>query len=561
MTTLRSAPTFIDYFPEPVQSGTACGLEHGRKPPSGKAGYVATPADLYGAMLAQVQLNQLFEDGKTFVDAVPRRSTDDILRAFEALPHDSQCLRDFVIAHFDLPDPAGVHPAHGEPDLRHYIRSIWPELHRDGAHPPENGSLLPVNGPYVVPGGRFVELYYWDSYFSILGLLRDGFEHVAQGIVTALADLLKRYGRIPNGTRSYYLSRSQPPLYFAMLDLVPDARPAVMRQRLDALLIEHGFWMDGAAALGPGECAKRVVRMPDGALLNRYWDDRDTPRDESYLEDVATANATMRPPEDVFRALRAGAESGWDFSSRWFTPGGALDSIRTHHIVAVDLNAFLYGMESAIVRLADELCEDRIARQFDGARKRRRAAIHRWLWCEAGYFSDFDLESGQLCGQLTAATHAPLFTGVATQAQAAAVARLTSDHLIAPGGLRTTLIETGEQWDAPNGWAPLQWIAFMGLRRYGHRRLADIIAARWVETVDSVFQRTGWIHEKYDVERGIGGGGGEYTPQLGFGWTNGVTAAFMDLLRIHSSGREGRGPVTVHGVPDRFAAMPEGPIE
>lgn len=525
---------------------------------------VATPADLYGPLLTQVQLGQMFEDGKTFVDAAPRRHPDDIMRSFSDLPADSACLRDFVIDNFDLPEPAKVHPAHGEPDLRRYIRSIWPELCRNGGHPPPYGSLLPVEGPYVVPGGRFAELYYWDSYFSIPGLLRDGLDDVAHGIVTALTDLLERYGRIPNGTRSYYLSRSQPPLYYAMLDLVPDARPSVMRRRLNALLIEHGFWMDGAAGMAPGDCAGRVVRMPDGALLNRYWDDRDTPRDESYLEDVATASATSRAPEDVFRALRAGAESGWDFSSRWLTEGGGLESIRTHHIVAVDLNAFLYGMESAIVSLADGLCEDRIVRRFDGARKRRRAAIHRWLWHDQGYFCDFDLESRQLCPQLTAATLAPLFSGVATQAQAAMIAKVTADCLLAPGGLRTTLIETGEQWDWPNGWAPLQWIAFTGLRRYGHRRLADMIAARWIGTVDSVFQRSGWIHEKYDVERGTGGGGGEYAPQLGFGWTNGVTAAFMDMLRIRSSGQD---RAAVQGVPGQYApanftaVMAEGAME
>ncbi|WP_405053585.1 alpha,alpha-trehalase TreF [Sphingobium sp. WCS2017Hpa-17] len=520
---------------------------------------VASPADIFGPLLAQVQLNHIFEDGKTFVDAVPRHSAQDILSAFERCPSDSQALRDFVVTNFDLPDPARVHPAHGEPDLRHYIRSVWPELYRDGAHPAENGSLLAVTGPYVVPGGRFVELYYWDSYFSILGLLRDGFDHVAQGIVAAFSDLLQRYGRIPNGTRSYYLSRSQPPLYFAMLDLVPDGRPSATRQRLDALLIEHAFWMDGAEQVAPGGCAKRVTRMPDGALLNRYWDDRDTPRDESYLEDVATAEMSRRVPQDVFRALRAGAESGWDFSSRWFAEGGSLESIRTPQIAAVDLNAYLYGMESAIVRLADALCDDAIARRFDSASRRRRAAIHRWLWHDDGYFTDFDLECAQLRPHLTAATLAPLFTGVATQAQAAAIARVTSERLLAPGGLRTTLVETGEQWDAPNGWAPLQWIAFVGLRRYGYRRLADRIAARWVGTVDAVFQRSGWIHEKYDVERCTGGGGGEYAPQLGFGWTNGVAAAFMDLLDIRSQGHD-QARWTNDGFPIPAVTLLEGEI-
>lgn len=497
-----------------------------------------TPSDLFGPLLEAVQLQSIFPDGKIFVDAVPKRNVSDILGDFEALAASPESLREFVVSNFDLPAPAMVHRSRGEPDLRNYIRSIWGDLFRDGGRPTESSSLLPVEGPYVVPGGRFVELYYWDSYFSILGLIRDGFEQVANGIVSSLADLLQTYGRIPNGTRTYYLSRSQPPLYYAMFDLVPDARPEIVRQRLDALLIEHGFWMDGSASLAPGESTKRVVRMSDGALLNRYWDDRDTPRDESYLEDVATAEASNRPPAEVFRALRAGAESGWDFSSRWFARCGSLVSIRTTEIVAVDLNAFLYGMENAIVRLADALCDNAVARKFEVAMKRRRRAINRWLWCEEGHFSDFDLQESRLHQRLTSATLAPLFTGAATRAQAAKVARATERYLLAPGGLRTTLVETGEQWDAPNGWAPLQWIGFCGLRRYGFRRLADDLAKRWVENVDGEYQRSGWIHEKYDVEQCTGGGGGEYAPQLGFGWTNGVTASFMDLLNMRSSGHD-----------------------
>ncbi len=502
--------------------------------------FVASPADLFGQLLAEVQLGRLFEDGKTFVDAVPLRAPCQIRQGFTALPPGDAPLRRFIAESFRLPAPARVHAAHGERDLRGYLRAAWPDLCHENAAPAAGGSLLPVAGVHPVPGGRFAELYYWDSYFTILGLIRDGFEQVAANTVDAFADLLATYGRIPNGTRSYYLSRSQPPLYYAMLSLVPDARPGPMRRRLEALLIEHAFWMDGAAGLARSESANRVVRMPDGEILNRYWDDRATPRDESYLEDVSTADRSGRPPADVYRALRAGAESGWDFSSRWFAEEGGLESIRTPQIVPVDLNACLYGMERTIAGLAEALCEDALAGRFGGLARRRRKALQRWLWDDAGHFCDVDIDTGERRAQLTAATLMPLFTGVASRAQAAQVARATADGLLAAGGLRTTLIETGEQWDWPNGWAPLQWIAFAGLRRYGHRRLADTIAARWVGTVDAEFQRTGWIHEKYDVERRTGGGGGEYVPQVGFGWTNGVTATFIDLLGLGAAGGSDR---------------------
>lgn len=489
-----------------------------------------SPADLFGPFLVEVQRRRLFGDGKTFVDAVPLRPAAEILALFGRVERDDEALRAFVSEHFVLPASARVHAAHGERDLRRYIASLWSELARPPSQGQPDGSLLSVDHPYLVPGGRFVELYYWDSYFSMLGLIRDGHESLARSIVDAFTDLIERYGHIPNGTRSYYLSRSQPPLYFAMLQLVPDPRPDENRRRLRAMMLEHGFWMSGVDSLMPGECSRRAVAMPDGGILNRYWDDRDTPRDESFAEDVEAAHASSLPAHDIFRALRAGAESGWDFSSRWFAEADDLTTIRTQEIVPIDLNAFLYGLERAIADLADALCEDGIAQAFDIAARARRSAIERWLWCEGGYFTDFDLALGALRPGPTAATLAPLFTSAATAAQAALIADTVAAQLLGPGGLRTTLVETGEQWDWPNGWAPLQWIAFSGLRRYGHRDLAATIAQRWTAMVDAEFQRSGWLHEKYDVEQRRGGGGGEYPPQLGFGWTNGVTAAFIDLV-------------------------------
>lgn len=288
---------------------------------------------------------------------------------------------------------------------------------------------------------------------------------------------------------------------------------------------EHGWWMDGVEGLRPGMQVNHVAMLADGSVLNRYWDPRGTPRDESWREDVATALGSGRPVADVYRDLRAGAESGWDFSSRWF--GGAdLSSICTTQIAAVDLNAFLYGLETALAATGDD-----DAPAYADRARRRREAMHRHLWYEAGgYFADHGLSEGTLRPALTAAAFAPLLAGSATQAQADATAAVAEAALIAPGGLRTTLVESGEQWDCPNGWAPLQWIAVAGLRRYGHGDLADVIGRRWIDTVDTAYNRTGLLFEKYDIEAGSVGGGGEYAAQVGFGWTNGVTADLIDSM-------------------------------
>lgn len=485
-----------------------------------------SPAELFGPLFTRVQERALFADGKLFVDAVPRRACDAILADFAGLAdEDDDALRRFVEANFRLPpstDPIAVGPPFLP--LREHIRAMWPDLARSAVTSAAGSSALAIGHDHVVPGGRFRELYYWDSFFTMLGLIRDGHHHLANGIVDTLTDLIERYGYVPNGTRSYYLGRSQPPLYHLMVALLDDRRPTVAARRLAAMKREHAWWMAGEDDLPCGAQRAHVCRLTDGSLLNRYWDMQATPRDESWREDVATAQHGRRPADAVYRDLRAGAESGWDFSSRWLGRD-TLASIRTTRIVPVDLNAYLYGLERTIAACDGEASPYALRADL------RRAAMHRHLWnTQAGHFADYDLDLATVRHQATAAALAPLFTGLATPEQAAATARLVQGTLLAPGGLRTTLLDSGEQWDWPNGWAPLQWIAIAGLRRYGHDALADDIARRWIETVDQTYRRTGLLYEKYDVERRSAGGGGEYVPQIGFGWTNGVTAALIDHI-------------------------------
>jgi alpha,alpha-trehalase len=484
----------------------------------------ATPQELYGPLLAAVQEADLLADGKTFVDAVPRRPIPDILSDFGRLGGDRHELLRFVADNFDLPASAARSLA-SRPTLplREHIRSLWADLARDPEEGAANSSALPVGHRHVVPGGRFREIYYWDSFFTMLGLLRDGETALATGIVDAMTDLIEDHGHVPNGARTYFLGRSQPPLYHMMVALLDDSRPAVARRRLEAMKREYDWWMAGAEALAPGERAQRVARLPDGSLLNRYWDPRGTPRDESWREDVETARKSSRAAEIVYRELRAGAESGWDFSSRWLA-GGDLSSIRTTDIVPVDLNAFLYGLECAIARGGDYDAE-----RYRAHADARRSAMHEYMWhAQGGFFADYDLGNDSVQGQATAAALAPLMTGVATDGQARATSRFVRSELLAAGGLRTSLVRSGQQWDSPNGWAPLQWIAVTGLRRYGHGDLAREIAMRWIATVERTFDRTGLLFEKYNIEDQAAGEGGEYPTQVGFGWTNGVTADFME---------------------------------
>lgn len=486
---------------------------------------VLSPAQLFGPLLGAVQSRGVLGDGKAFVDAVPLRPADEIMEDFAAIPAGDAALREFLKRNFQLPAvmPPAI-PSVATVSLRQHIRSLWCQLERGPAAAVGQGSALGIAHSHVVPGGRFREMYYWDSFFTMLGLLRDGRRDLATGMVAAMTDLIERFGYVPNGTRTYYLGRSQPPLYYMMVALLDETDPAIRQRRLAAMKREHAWWMAGSETLEPGARKGHAARLASGEILNRYWDPSGTPRDESWREDVQTAEHSGRVHEEVYRNLRAGAESGWDFSSRWLGAAG-LPSIRATAIAPIDLNSFLFGLESAIAEQGD--IEDAVV--FGALADRRREALSRHCWNDAqGFFADLDLDSGTTRANSSAATLAPLLVGLATQNQAETVARFIEAEYLAPGGLRTTLVQSGEQWDSPNGWAPLNWIAVNALIRYGFDELAREIALRWIDTVDKSFRQTALIFEKYDIEAQSAGGGGEYISQTGFGWTNGVTADLID---------------------------------
>ena len=499
---------------------------------------VDTPAGLLGPLFAAVQEEGLFPDSKTFADALPRRAPAAIVADWQALrPMTGDALRRFVSDNFDVPrdQPA---PSPDRLPLAAHIAALWPVLTRVSGDPAPGSSELGLPYSYVVPGGRFRELYYWDSYFTMLGLARSGRQDLVENMIGNFGSLLDRIGHIPNGTRSYYATRSHPPFFHLMAALSRDASVEGRRRRLEWMRKEHGFWMAGADALAPGRASRRVVRLADGALLNRYWDDSDRPRDESWREDVAlAAEAPSRDAGELWRDIRAAAESGWDFSSRWFADPLALATIRTTRLVPVDLNALLFSLERAIADAARGLGEAGLADDFVARSHQRARAIADHLWNgEGGHYADFDLGSGCVSDRLTAAAAFPLFAGLASTERARDTAAAL-ERLLRPGGLMTTLCESGQQWDAPNGWAPLQWIAITGLRRYGATRLAGDIAGRWLAMVEAHYEATGQLLEKYDVVACAAGSGGEYATETGFGWTNGVT---LELLAARGDAPDAR---------------------
>ena len=443
-------------------------------------------------------------------------------------------LKAFVLENFTLPvTPASGYTSKASQTAQQHIMDLWPVLTRPAqqAGSPQ-GSLIPLPNSYVVPGGRFGEIYYWDSYFTMLGLKVAGKGSEIRNMVSNFAYLIKTFGFIPNGNRTYFLGRSQPPFFSMMVNLLSEVQGRrTLLTYLPQLQQEYDFWMDGQAQLSPqNQSYRRVVRMPDGHLLNRYYDDKTTPRPESYKEDFTLAEQTIKSPDDaqlLYRHLRAGAESGWDYSSRWFRDGKTLRTIHTTDFIPVDLNCLLINLERTLAEGYRMKGDQKSATRYLILSRQRRDAVQKYCWDgKRQFYFDYDFVAGKQSAIFSLAGSYPLFMRIATPQQAQAVAQTLQRDFLKPGGLTTTLVKTGEQWDAPNGWAPLQWVTIQGLRNYSITKVADPIKVRWVAENLRVYKASGKLVEKYDVLNTAAAKGGEYPNQDGFGWTNGV------LLRL-----------------------------
>jgi alpha,alpha-trehalase len=499
-----------------------------------------TPADRYQELFTAVQMSCVFDDGKTFVDCAPKINPDEILELYRSRHAESGFdLKAFVESYFVREEsPETLFVADTNKNIVAHIESIWPLLTRYPKEHPLRSSILPLPYDYLVPGGRFKELYYWDSYFTMLGLVEETQVNLLRSMTNNFAYLIDTYGHIPNGNRTYYLSRSQPPVFSLMVDLIAKKGVATASDYLPQLRKEYAYWMAGSEELRSGEAHSRSVCMSDGSILNRYWDDRDTPREESYREDVCTARESNRPVHQVYRDLRAGAESGWDFSSRWQTNPSELGTICTTSIVPIDLNSLLFNLEKMIQQLAIEKSDDNLAEDFANRSKSRQKAIDKYLWNdERGTYFDYHWRDNYQRSNLTAASMTPLFVKLANVAQAKSASEVCEKFLLTSGGIATTTEEkTGQQWDQPNGWAPLQWIAVQGLRNYGFNGLADTIRERWLDTITVLYNREHKLVEKYVLTAGHKHAkGGEYPLQDGFGWTNGIARYLLNETLDKSS--------------------------
>ncbi|MBI4350348.1 MAG: alpha,alpha-trehalase TreF [Elusimicrobia bacterium] len=494
------------------------------------------PDEVYGRLFEEVQLSGIFKDSKAFPDAVPGKAPREILADYRAALSSGPAgfsLSRFVSENFVLPSTGPSVAVSSAASAAERVHALWAVLERPADAPAQAGSLLPLPKPYIVPGGRFREIYYWDSYFTMLGLARDGKTGLMRDMADNFAYLIDTYGHVPNGNRSYYLSRSQPPYFTLMVKLLAKAggEPGLLHAYLPGIEKEYLFWMDGADKLEhDGDAARRVLKLGP-ALLNRYWDDNPAPRQEAYAEDLAAAGAASRPAAEVYRDIRAAAESGMDFSGRWFADGRTLASIETVSIAPVDLNCLLYDTEMTLFELY-KASDPVKARVFKGRAENRKNAINGLMYDpEKRVYEDYYFKKGARTGRLTLAALYPFFLKLAPADRVPGTVKTIREDLLKAGGVVTSLTATGQQWDSPNGWPPLQWVTVTGLENYGQHELAVEIAGRWTGLNEKVFARTGKMMEKYNViDTALEAGGGEYPGQDGFGWTNGVYLALKAFL-------------------------------
>jgi alpha,alpha-trehalase len=453
------------------------------------------------------------------------------------------------------------------------------EIHRLGEIDTSNFNppgLLYLPEKYVVPGGRFNEMYGWDSYFIIRGLLQAGRVELARGMVGNFFFEVENYGAMLNANRTYYLTRSQPPF---MSSMVVDVYEALQKQTAHKDTTADRAWLERAYADLEKDYGMwtRAPHLAGETGLSRYYDFGEGPpaeavQDETgfyrkvaqyfflhpgvaddyvvdttagakqpvagspYSLQVCDAPMTMARPEcekarqfklsaDYYKGDRSMRESGFDVSFRFGAFGSA-----THHYAPVCLNSLLYKTEKDLEQISLWLGHGDDAKRWSKRAEERKKLITQYLWNGAqGLFFDFNSVTKRMSSYKYASTFYPLWAGLATPAQAKAVA----DNLKVferPGGIPMSTEDTGTQWDLPYGWGNIEMVAIGGLRRYGYNAEADRVSYEFLSTVAENFRRDGNIREKYNVVTRSSEAHVELGYEMnvvGFGWTN---AAFLELL-------------------------------
>lgn len=419
------------------------------------------------------------------------------------------------------------------------LQNMWRELSRVAKPIPNGGvsTLLRLPRPFMIPGGRFREFYYWDTYWILEGLIVSEMGKSAENIIVNFISIINEYGYIPNGTRKYYLYRSEPPFFCMMLLKLLDIENGrynklVLGEGLNAALKEYRFW-DKYRSI-------EVDRDGQKHKLNLYKVNANFPRIESFSEDVLTyERQNDRTEEQVYTSLKSGAESGWDFSSRWFDNSTDIGSIRAEKQIPVDLNAILFRNEIIISTLLSRKGDRPEAKKFLKLSKQRETAINTILWNSVdGVWMDYLHEKGtHIEARFYFSNITPMIYNIKVPdgKNVYSIMKKYSLELFGyKGGVPVSGkgLPTVQQWDYPNVWAPHQHMLVDYLLSIKEEALAFHVAKSFFNSVYAGFETSKAFFEKYSCNHlGRSGGGGEYAPQTGFGWTNGAILSFIQKFK------------------------------
>ncbi|XP_063236307.1 trehalase-like [Bacillus rossius redtenbacheri] len=520
----------------------------------------------HGRILHEVQMSSLYPDSKTFVDMKLKFPKQVVLKNFDILLRlsDNEVSRtslslflrenfDDVASEFeawtlpDIKDDPGFLDGIRDAKLKAYAKNIhmmWAFLARkikdDVKFNPELYSIMYLPEPFVVPGGRFREIYYWDTFWICKGLLISEMYVTVRGMIKNYVHLVENWGLIPNGNRIYYKKRSQPPMLIPMVGIYHDFTKdfAFVQEIFPTLEKEFDFWRKQRSVT--------FRKYGKEYTMFRFYESSEGPRPESYKEDVVDAAAFDTPEkrEEFFRELKAAAESGWDFTSRWFVYNASADyrptlaDTKVRNIVPVDLNCIVEWNARTLAKFCKRMNRQDRARYYTRLSRDLQRAIKKVLWREnVGAWLDYDFVSRQRRNYFYPSNLAPLWTQSFDRRDASHYVERVLEYLEDvnilryPGGIPTSQELTGQQWDYPNTWAPLQDMVISGLHKTNHdeaQKLALTLAQNWITTNYMAYEESKAMYEKYDARvMGMPGRGGEYENQIGFGWTNGVALDFL----------------------------------
>ncbi|XP_064093188.1 trehalase-like [Macrobrachium nipponense] len=533
-----------------------------------------------------VQMARVFNDSKHFVDMSLKRSPVETLDAFHDFIRNvgqnptKEQVEEFVRNNFNepgsefepwvpddwIPNPEFLDGV-VDPQLQNWgrhLHELWKSLGRkistEVQDEPEKYSQIFVEHPVIVPGGRFREFYYWDSYWTIDGLLLSGMDKTVRGMLQNFLEMVETYGMVPNGGRRYYTRRSQPPYLIPMFHLYMEHTNDIdfLRENIDLLEKEFQFWENNRSVIVTDNEGKAHT-------IAHYISEVGEPRPESYREDYDLAeNLNSEAKDQLYVELKSGAESGWDYSTRWIVNNGSnkgsLKDLKVTSIAPVDLNSLLCVNARFLSEFYRRVGNYTKEKYYDDLATVKNTTMAELFWDKTdGVWYDFDIKTQQKRRYFYMSNIHPIWSGCYGQEDSRAhtmekvISYLKANKAIDyVGGVPTSLENSGQQWDFPNAWAPLQHILILGVynaRPIHHEaeNLAFSLAEKWIRNNWLAYTQStpNAMFEKYSVERlGLPGGGGEYDVQLGFGWSNGVAMRLLTIFRDRLTATTG-GSITV----------------